>query len=405
MKLSQWIFLTSTLCVLIVGCKEGDPTELKEAVRLAALNISSITVTPADGTITTGNSFKFTATGHRPDGSTLDVSNSVTWSSSNETVATVDSSGNVATLIDGSIMISASVSSIVGSTSLTASSAALQSIAIFADTSTPNDLTMPECKSLQLKAIGTYEGESGPRDTTPITSDVTWSVQVGEGNFTGQGLLNSRASGSIDVQASLNTVNGNATVTATADLTSIAITPASATLSKDATLQYEASGTYTDSSTADITDTVNWTSGTDTVANFNTPATNGLITGLAAGSTIVTAACGTSPNTGTANLTVTEATVNSIRFEDEDGQQINPIDLAVGVVDFQVLLNEVLSDGSTRDITENAQWSVVNNTGSIVSVKNTSGDKGKVSAIAEGNGAVQATYQNTDYILLVNVLP
>lgn len=400
MKIFRWLAVVGIFCFALFGCEKGDPTALKEAVKAAELNVTSITVEPVDGTITTGPNFpvQFTATGYRPDGSTIDVTTRVTWASSNTTIATVNTTGRVSTITDGVVTISASLVSATGSTSLTASSEPLQSIAIYADTSTPNDLSVSACKNLQLKAIGTYA--DGVRDIIPITNYVTWSVSAGDADISDSGLLQTFADGSIDVQASLDTVNSTAAVTADTDLTSVVVTPATHTLSINGTLQYTATGNYNDSSTANITNNVSWSSDNVTVANFNNPDSSGLITALATGSAIVTGACGST--TGTANLTVSQDLVDSIIFEDENGQQLDPFNTRVGVTT-QVYLMAILSDGSKRNVTEDAQWAVYNDTGDIVSVNNTTDNKGIITALAVGTGLIEATYQQQPYLLAVNV--
>jgi hypothetical protein len=375
MKNFRWLAVVSIFCLALLGCEKGDPTALKEAVKAAELNVTSITVQPMDGTITTGYDVQF-----------------------NTNIATVNSSGFASTEADGSVTISASLVSATGSTSLTASSEPLQSIEIVADTDTPNDLTVSACKNLQLKAIGTYA--DGVRDVIPITDYVIWSITTGEADISDRGLLRTFADGTIDVQADLDTVNGTTAVTADTDLTSIAVAPATQTLSINGTLQYTATGNYSDNSAADITNNVSWSSETATVANFNTPGSNGLITGLAIGSTTVTAACGTT--SGTANLTVSQDVVDNVIFEDENGSQLDPFNTVVGVTT-QVYLMAQLSDGSSRNITEDAQWSIYNNTGDIVAVNNTTDNKGIITALAAGTGLVQATYQRRDYLLVVNV--
>ena len=399
MKNIRWIVVCSAF-IAFVGCEKGDPTALKEAVRLASLNISSITVEPADGTITTTYSYQFSAIGHHPNGSTTNVTNSVEWSSSSEAIATVNSNGFVTTVADGAVSLTASLSSLDGSTSLTASTAALQSIAIFADTSTPNDLSVSACKNLQLKAIGTYA--DGVRDTIPITNNVTWSVQNGNASVSAQGLLSTESDGTIGVQASLDGIDSPITdVTANNDLTLIAVSPADGTIARNATLQYTATGTYADASTADITENSQWSSDSPAIADFNVPESNGLITGLANGSAVVTAACGASV-TGTASLTVSEDVVDELLFENTNGSEINPLNTVVGVTT-EVILMAYLTDGSTRDVTEEAQWTIFNNTENIVSVNNTTDNKGMVTALDVGTGVVQATYQRRDYLLVVNV--
>ena len=69
--------------------------------------LTSITVSPANSTIDTGQTQQFTAMGTFSDGSSRDLTNLVTWSSSNTTVATISSSGLALGHGQGSSMISA----------------------------------------------------------------------------------------------------------------------------------------------------------------------------------------------------------------------------------------------------------------------------------------------------------
>jgi len=83
--------------------------------------LSSITVRPANATVQQGGSLAFSATGVYSDGSTIDLSSSVVWSSSNTAVATV-ARGGVATASAwgvGMSKITATYGSISGTTTLT----------------------------------------------------------------------------------------------------------------------------------------------------------------------------------------------------------------------------------------------------------------------------------------------
>jgi uncharacterized protein YjdB len=55
--------------------------------------LQSITLDPTGTSIKQGATQQFHATGHLQDGTTLDISDSVTWTSSNTDVATIDASG------------------------------------------------------------------------------------------------------------------------------------------------------------------------------------------------------------------------------------------------------------------------------------------------------------------------
>src|SRR5208337_263875 len=74
---------------------------------------------------------QFTATGNYSDGSTKDLTASVTWSSSATSIATITSGGNATVLAYGTTNISATFVGITGSTALTVvSTASLKSIQV-----------------------------------------------------------------------------------------------------------------------------------------------------------------------------------------------------------------------------------------------------------------------------------
>ena len=82
----------------------------------------SIVVTPDPATIMLGATQQFTATGVLGAGEgTVDVTNLVTWASSNPSVATVDSTGLATSVSAGSTTISATLGAIAGTASLSVS--------------------------------------------------------------------------------------------------------------------------------------------------------------------------------------------------------------------------------------------------------------------------------------------
>lgn len=89
--------------------------------------LQSITVTPAGPSITLGNSQQFTATGNYSDGSTQNLTNSASWSSSATNVATINSTGLASSVAAGTTTISATVGSVTGTTTLTVNAQASQS--------------------------------------------------------------------------------------------------------------------------------------------------------------------------------------------------------------------------------------------------------------------------------------
>ncbi|HKT48102.1 MAG TPA: IPT/TIG domain-containing protein, partial [Candidatus Acidoferrales bacterium] len=89
------------------------------AGNFAVLTLSSISVTPANLTLALNSPQRFFATATYSDGSQGDISPSVTWSSLNTSVATIDSTGASIAIAQGSTTIQASLGAISGSTALT----------------------------------------------------------------------------------------------------------------------------------------------------------------------------------------------------------------------------------------------------------------------------------------------
>ncbi len=84
-----------------------------------APTLSSITVTPASSTISTGATQAFTATGTYSTGSTQDLTSQVAWTSSSTSVATINGAGFATAVNAGSTTISATLGTVTGSTPLT----------------------------------------------------------------------------------------------------------------------------------------------------------------------------------------------------------------------------------------------------------------------------------------------
>jgi hypothetical protein len=79
----------------------------------------SISVTPANPTITVGMAQQFTATGSYSDNSTQNLTSSVTWSSSPSSIATIATTGMATAVAAGSTTITATSGAVTGSTPLT----------------------------------------------------------------------------------------------------------------------------------------------------------------------------------------------------------------------------------------------------------------------------------------------
>jgi len=269
----------------------------------------SIAVIPENPSIANGTSQQFAATGTYTDNATQDLTSSATWSSSNTGVASISnaagSNGLASSVSQGTVTITATSGTILGSTSLTVTPAALVSIAVI-----PANASIANGTGQQFAATGTYTDNS----TQPLTTMVTWSSSnsgvVSISNASGSnGLASSVSQGAVTITATLGAIFGSTTLTVTpAALVSIAVTPVAPTIVDRTTEQFTATGTYTDNSIQNLTASVTWTSSDTTIASIsNASGSNGLATAVGVGSTSISAALGgvTSPS---AMLTATAAT-------------------------------------------------------------------------------------------------
>lgn len=113
--------VSSLLVLTLVGCGGGGGDKPDPPATL-----SSIAVTPGAPSVQLITAtLQFTATGTYSDGTTRNISSTVTWGSSAGAVATINSSGLATSTGGGTTTISASLSGVSGSTVFTVTPALL----------------------------------------------------------------------------------------------------------------------------------------------------------------------------------------------------------------------------------------------------------------------------------------
>ncbi|MCA8965980.1 MAG: Ig-like domain-containing protein, partial [Planctomycetes bacterium] len=146
----------------------------------------------------------------------------------------------------------------------------------------------------QFTATGTFSDSS----TQDLTAQVTWSssntgVATIDNSGGNEGLATSVAVGTCTITALhvASSISGSTSLQVTpAVLVSLAVTPQAPWVLAGTTRQFTATGTYSDASTQDLTDQVTWSSATTAAATIsNAGGTEGLLTGVAAGSSVITA--------------------------------------------------------------------------------------------------------------------
>ena len=363
------------------------------AVTVTGATLASINVTPVSSSIGNGTSVQLTATGTFTDKSTQDLTQSVSWTSSDQTKAVVSnapgSEGLVTGTGAGSVTITAAQDGVSGTAAVTVTAAKLTSITI-----TPPSTSLAKGTSQQLTATGSFTDQS----TQDLTGIVSWtssdSTIAAVSNASGdKGLVTGTGAGSTTITARLAGVSGSASVTVTgAVLTSITITPPSLSIARGTTQQLTATGIFSDSTTQDLTTSVSWVSSASAVAVSNAQGSAGQVTGVAVGSATITATEG--GVAGTATVTVTAATLTSINITPPS------VSIAKGTT-VQLVATGVYSDNTTQNLTAAVSWSSSDQTKAVVS--NAPGSEGVVTGTGVGSATITATQDGVAAMAVVTV--
>ena len=197
------IGLMSALTMVMVSCSAVSISPI------SSLKLSSIALAPASpAKLTVGYTMQFFATGTYSDGSTVDITSKVTWTSSNTTIANIDSTGLVTGVAAGNTNITAVLSgitspavnlpviSLAATPSTTTPAPTLSSIAV-----TPGlSLNILVGSTQQFVAIGTYSDGT----TSVITTLVTWaSSNTTIVTISSAGLATGIATGTVNITANM----------------------------------------------------------------------------------------------------------------------------------------------------------------------------------------------------------
>jgi hypothetical protein len=382
--------LIITLLLSACGNSE-DADKVKAALEINQLDISAIELSSAKIIMEELESLKITAKAVIGDdiSGSLDISNKVQWSSSNNDIATISSSGQLTGKSVGFVTVTAKLADLLGTIDIQLSDASLETIDII---NSPSPVSV--CRSgYELKANGNYD-DATVRD---ISASVTWtSDDDSRLSIDETGVFATYKNGASIVTASKNNITGNTTITIDNDLSAVQIASNSSSVYIGKTLTFTATGTYDDNSTADITNTVTWSSDdSDTLTISNTTLTKGIATGISEGSTNISASCLSSPEEVSNVITITvanEPVINNIAIEEDKSI------LEFKIIDSpeQLTANLKRSDGTySTDVSDNefTDWSVSETiSGQPVTIS----DTGEITFSAVGTTKIKVRYFDKD---------
>ncbi len=275
--------------ILVTGCGSLAPATSQKT-------LTSITITPSNTSIAVNANEQLTATGNYSDGSTANLSSSVTWASSNQAIAKVSETGIATGVGAGSTMITTSMSGVTGSTGVTVTAA---TVTITGISVTPATAGIIAGSTQQFTATATYSNGS----TGDVTTSATWaSSNTTAATVDSAGLSSADSPGKTTISATLSGQMGSATLTVVSSTpTSIAVTPSDPSFANGTTQQFTATATYGNNTTADVTSSVTWSSSNTAIATISS---GGLGTGQGGGTTTISALMGSVTGSTTATVTV-----------------------------------------------------------------------------------------------------
>ncbi len=327
--------LALVACLTIAGCGGGGKKTTQTTKPTATLTSISVASTGAATSVAAGATLQLTATGHYSDGTTATLT-SASWASSDGTLASLSVSGMLTALKAGSVTVTATKGAVSGNMVITVTQATLASIAVSGGSSLAAGSTE------QLTAQGTYSDST----TGSLTTQATWqSSDATVATVSNAGLLTALKAGTVTITATMGSVSGTASVVVNAaSVSSITISPALFSIASGQNQQLTAQAVYPDGTSQDVTSQATWSSSATNVA---TVSGTGLVSGVSAGTSTITATLGSVSRTAVA--TVTTAQLNSII--------VTPSTASIATGQTQAFAaNGIFSDGSSTDITNSVIW-------------------------------------------------
>jgi alpha-tubulin suppressor-like RCC1 family protein len=353
--------------------------------------LSSISITPVGPIINAGTSQQFKAIGTFESGSTQDLTDAVTWTSSLPGVAVIDrTTGLARALSTGGTTIAADFVGKIGSTPLSVVGAALGSISIV-----PGDVSIPVGIRQQFTAVGAF----GDGRTQDITSSVTWTTSSSEvGTINNAGLATTINIGTTSVKASFGSIFSTVSLEVNpAALSSVLVAPENSSLGINTTRQYTATANFSGGSSYDVTAYATFNSSNPSIATIDD---TGLATGIGTGSTNIMAGFG--GQTGSASLEVKQISLTSIRIEPPDAT------IPVGItLPYKAI--GVFNDSSEQNLTHSVVWFSQKN--KVATISNVDGSRGEALGVGPSGttpitiSAVFGTETGSTGLTVVSAIP
>ncbi|MFM5535667.1 Ig-like domain-containing protein [Aeromonas veronii] len=359
--------------------------------------ISDISISPQNASLPKGMALQYSASATYDDGSSLDITELATWSSNAKSIATVNHVGVVSGLEEGVATITATFNGKKVETTINVSSAVLTDFNV-----SPSELQIPKGIVARFKAQAIYSDGSD----FDVTDQVAWvsSDPIVAAVDSVSGIATPTIDGVTTISATFKGKEAKAMLSVTdATLTALTVDPNYIVLPKGVSKSYVALGDYSDGQRIDVTDQVDWSSFSPSVANISN---NGIAQALNQGSSTITAKLG--GYTATVQLDVSSAVLTSIKIDNATPSLTrtvmnNPTEARNSLpkgVNHNYTAQGYYSDGSSKEVTRLVRWFsedpelvTINNHGVATGIQ--AGDTNVVAQLDGIRASVPLTITNT----------
>lgn len=343
----------------------------------------SIVITPATASVVQGMKYQFTAAGIYSDNSQQDITNLVSWQTSDTRLASITSSGLAKGEQQGSVNVIANYQGKQAKAKLDISAPVVTRLVIM-----PNTAELPVGTSVDYEAIA-YDS-TGKKYLVSNAADwrmVDQAIAHVDNTATNGGFVTSLAVGTSQIEINFAGLTQTAVVVVTpAIMSSLTISPADTTIIDGKNQAYTATAHFTNSTSLDVTNESSWQITNPDVATLSTNVSS-LVISKAPGVTNIQATyLGITAQT---SLTVQEKVIDNVQII----PHVNYLDIDEQV---QLRCSIIYVDLSVGDCTHEALWTV-----SDVSIAHIEPSGGLVTGLKSGTTRVFASYHgvtslNTD---------
>ncbi|WP_082173466.1 Ig-like domain-containing protein [Vibrio sp. VPAP30] len=249
--------------------------------------LTSLVVEPGSLVLKVGEDKALVATAHYSNGSSKVVTSQVKWSSSDSSMASVNSNGVVHGKIEGTVTILASYTD--GEITKTAT---VDPVDVYLPVSFTSLTLSPTSATLAVGKSQTFTATAHYSDGTSkvVSTQSSWaSSNTGVASVSGSGVVTGKKAGNANITVSFTDLgvkkSASASVAVKKALSSVTVTPASDAILVGGNTTLAAQAHYDDGSVMNLTTQAIWTSSNNNVA---TVGATGVVSGKAAGSVNIT---------------------------------------------------------------------------------------------------------------------